>query len=87
MNTSSAQKPYGRPQLCNPTSAHVVDQAAPAKPRIMLIGWLGAQKHHLNKCAALTSCRSCSSICSQSRSGMAMCRSWQVCAAVAEQGL
>ena len=28
-------------------------EAKPAmKPRIMLIGWLGAQKHHLDKCAA-----------------------------------
>ena len=57
--SSGARKPHGRPQHQKSTCAYAADQAAPAKPRVMLIGWLGAQKHHLNKCAALTSCLSC----------------------------
>ena len=38
-------------------------QKAHTKPRIMLIGWLGAQKHHLDKCVVLQ--RTCSRHCCQ----------------------
>ena len=83
--TSGAQKPHGRPQPLKPTQSHAADQQAPAKPRIMLIGWLGAQTNHLNKCA--TSPWLASELLKNPLSGFARRRFLQVCTALAEQGL
>ena len=80
------QKPDGRPQLLHSTRPHVADHDRPAKPRIMLIGWLGARKHHLDKCAMLVSVATAHILSTRCWTGTAQ-NSVQVCAAVAEQGL
>ena len=46
-------KLHSQPQQLQRVRSHAVDHASPQKPRIMLIGWLGARRDHLDKCAVL----------------------------------